>query len=308
MTKNSGKTGGARKRVMVLGNCVAERLQAMLARYPGFGGGYEIVPAPAVHTLLKAERLQSLAATALACDVVFTQPLFNFGPCNTEALRTAPGWEDAAGSGNEPADGRNGRRLVLFASPDFEAYFPDAVHLAGKENPRFEPILDWDSSIIFSCFCRGVSIFEVEDIYFNHPLFRPEAAKKTIAASLERYIRREQGLDLPTREFVFRNYAGTKLFHSPKHPADELLRVMLRDMAVALGLEKDAPAPEPDGFGFNQWPLVTRHHEYFSFVGQEYFMLAGQRRSLEDTAMAYYNFYEFHPHVVEANKDKIIPV
>lgn len=26
------------------------------------------------------------------------------------------------------------------------------------------------------------------------------------------------------------------------------------------------------------------------------------RHSIEDVAMAYYNFYEFHPHVAEANR------
>ena len=285
---------GERRRVMVLGNCVAERLCRMLVEYPGFADAFTMLPTPMIHTVTDPARLQTLAEAAHTCDIVLTQPLFSFGPCNTEELRKTlrPG----------------AQRLILFSSPDFEAYFPDVLRLEGKENLRFEPILDWDSAIIFSCFLAGVSIFEVEAIYRNHPLFHSEAVEKSITSALETYVRREQGLDLPTKAFVLRNYAGTRLFHSPKHPVDSFLLLMLRDMAAALGLDRNAPASAVDGFGFNSWPVITRHHGRFTFPEQDYFLLAGKRYGLEDVAMAYYNFYEFHPHVVEANKDKAIAV
>ena len=324
----------ARQRVMVLGNCVAERLQFLLPEYPGFARSFEIVPAPMIHTLTKPEQWHALAEEALSCEIIFTQPLFSFGPCNTAELRKAleQGTRKSAAAGSPASIPRQpeeqvskeeyapqhdpmpaaaepkGKRLILFSSPDFEAYFPDVIWLKDKENLRFKPILDWDSSIIFSCFCAGISIFDVEDIYRNHPLFHPAAMDKKIAAALELYLQRENGLDISTKARVIRNYAQTKLFHSPKHPVDSLLGMMLRDTAVALGLNAEAPLPDIDGFGFNQWPVITRHHSRFSFPEQDYFMLAGKRCGLEDVAMAYYNFYEFHPHVVEANKDKIIPV
>lgn len=284
---------GERRRVMMLGNCVAERLCRMLAGYPGFVDAFIMLPAPMIHTVTDPARLRNLAEEARTCDIVFTQPLFSFGPCNTDELRKSL---------------RPNTRLILFSSPDFEAYFPDVIHLKGKENLRFEPALDWDSSIIFSCFLAGVPIFEVETFYRNHLLFQTEAMEKTVASALETYVRREQGLDLSTKSFVLRNYAGTRLFHSPKHPVDSFLLMMLRDMAAALGLDPNAPAPAVDGFGFNSWPVITRHYGRFAFPEQDYFHIAGQRCSLEDVAMAYYSFYEFHPHVVEANRDKAVPV
>jgi len=286
-----------RQRVMVLGNCVAERLQFMLLKYPGFSETFAITPALPIHTLTRPEQWQALADEALFCDIIFTQPLFSFGPCNTTELRKTLGQktQDAGG------------RLILFSSPNFEAYFPDAIVLKGKEKLRFNPILDWDSSIIFSCFCNGVSIFDVKEIYCNHPLFHPAAADHKIAASLELHLQREKGLDVATKNHVIRNYRQAKLFHSPKHPADALLGMMLRDMAASLGLDPGVPLPPMDGFGFNQWPVITRHHKRFAFPEQDYFILAGKRCSLEDASMAYYNFYEFHPHVVEANRDQIMP-
>ena len=285
-----------RKRMMVLGNCVAERLQSMLPAYPGFREAFVMTPAPPIHTMTKPEQWQELAEAALSCDIIFTQPLFNFGPCNTAEFRKAFGQEAP----------ETGGRLILFSAPNFEAYFPDAIVLKGKENLCFNPVLDWDSIIIFSCFCSGVSIFDVEDIYCNHPLFCPVEMDQKITATLELYQQREKDLDVSTKNHVIRNYKQTKLFHSPKHPVDSLLVMMLRDMAAYLGLNPDAPPPPVDGFGFNQWPIITRRHQRFTFPEQDYFILAGKKCSLEDTIMAYYNFYEFHPHVVEANRDKII--
>ena len=293
MMERNGQGVPEKRRVMVLGNCVAERLQFLLAGYPGFGASCSIVPAPMIHTLTSPEQWDILAEEARACDIIFSQPLFSFGPCNTGELRESLGGE---------------QRLVLFSSPDFEAYFPDAIVLREKTKLRFKPTLDWDSSIIFSCFVRGVSIFDVEDIYLNHSMFQAKATHERTASSLEAYTRREQNLDISTLPFVIRNYSAIKLLHSPRHPIDSFLLMMLRDMAAELGLARDAEAPEVDGFGFNQWPVITRHHNRFSFPEQAYFMLAGKQCSLEDVAMAYYNFYEFHPHVVEANKDKLIAI
>ena len=289
---------GKRQRVMVLGNCVAERLQSMLLRYPGFHEAYTLTPALPIHTLTTPEQRQATADAARACDILFTQPLFSFGPCNTAELRKK--FEQ------EKPDA--GRRLILFAAPNFEAYFPDAVSLKGKRKLRFEPILDWDSSIIFSCFCSGVPVFDVADIYCSHPCFHPTAMDQKIAAALELYLQREQGLDIATKNHVVHQYKQSKLFHSPQHPADSLLGMMLRDMAASLGLDSGASLPAVDGFGFNQWPVITRRHQRFTFPEQDYFVLAGKRCSLEDAAMAYYNFYEFHPQVVEANRDRILVV
>ncbi len=305
------------KRVIVLGNCAAERLRFMLEQYSGFSAAFQMAPAPMIHAVKEPSELRALADLALSCDVIFTQPLFNFGPCNTMALREALG-EDAYCAQKDrisgPEDshassasyGLGGRRLFIFSSPDFDAYFPDAIYLSHKENLRLPQVLDWDSSIIFSCFCQGASIFEVEEIYLNHPMFKAEAVGQRVAQGLERYALREQGLDIGSQAFFFKNYAAAKLLHSPRHPVDDFLFVLLRGMAGALGLEPNASLPPLGGFGFNQWPVITRHYPRFKFAEQAWFVVAGKKYGIEDVAMAYYNFYEFNPHVVEANQDKII--
>lgn len=284
----------ARRRVTVLGNCVAHRLQFLLEAHPAFSERYELVHAPMIHTLRDPAEWDGLARAALACDIIFTQPLFSFGPCNTEALAAALPPE---------------RTLLTFSSPLFEAYFPDVIVLDGISDLKFSPILDWDSRIIFSCFVAGMSVFDVPAAYRRHALFRTEAMRRAVADALEACAARDQGVDLGVAAFVARHYAGTRLFESWRHPAPPLLARMLGDLGAALGLPLDpnhmALVPA-HGFGFNQWPLLTTPHGLFHFPEQAFFRIGGREVSLEDAAMAYYNFYEFHPHVVERNLDKIV--
>ena len=282
-----------RKKVVFLGNCVAQRLQNLLPRYPGFGDGHEIVPAPMIHLLRDEAEWQSAADLALNCDLLCSQPLFNYGPCNTENLR---------------ASLREGQSLIVFSSPNFEAYFPDAIVLQGA-GAKEKHILDWDSSIIFSCYLRGLSIFAVEEIYRNHPLFCAENLQKRVDAALERYISRERNVDLSTSVYAIRNFARRKLFHTPKHPVDSFLQMMLAQVADCLGLPALAEEAVPvEGFGFNQWPVLTGKHNLFTFPEQSYFVIGGQRVSLEDAAMAYYIFYDANPEIVEANRNQALEI
>ena len=278
-------------KIIVLGNCVANRLQEMLVACPAVAQQYELVQAPMIHLLHDPLQWDALAAKALCCDCILTQPLFSFGPCNTNSLR-------------ERLSSK--QRLVVFPSPDFEAYFPDVVHLKRPDNPKFPPILDWDSSIIFSCYAKGISVFDVARIYRNHWLFRGSSVMEGIASTLHKYAERERGVDIQSLPHVLRHYAKSKLFHSPKHPADSLMELLWQGLGKALALGPHTSQPQVQGFGFNQWPLVTWQHKLFHFPAQEYFVIGGRQTSLEDTAMACYNFYEFHPQMVQWNMDKVI--
>lgn len=286
--------GRARRRVTVLGNCVAHRLQFLLEAHPAFSERYELVHAPMIHTLRDPAEWDGLARTALSCDIILTQPLFHFGPCATAALNSAL---------------PPGRTLLTFSSPLFEAYFPDVIVLDGKTDLKFPPILDWDSRIIFSCFVAGVPVFDVPAVYRHHALFRKEAMSRAVAAALKACAARDQGVDLGVAAFMARHYAATRLFESWRHPAPSLLARMLGDLGAALGLPRDKnhlALVHAHGFGFNQWPLLTASHGLFHFPEQAFFRIGGRNVGLEDAAMAYYNFYEFHPHVVERNRDKIL--
>lgn len=278
-----------RQRVIVLGNCVADRLQHMLGAHPCFEDAYTLTYAPMIHTQRTAAQTDALAAAAAECDIILTQPLFNYGRCNTVCLRAALHPE---------------QRLYVFSAPNFEAYFPDVLHLEGKGPYASSTPLEWDSKIIFSCFIAGVSILDVEDIYLNHPLFHESAVRAALERTLEIYAVREQGVDIGTKDFMLRNFAAYKLFHTWNHPAEPLLAVMLGRLLRVLGLPRDAACLglARDGFGFNQWPVITRHHGMFQFQEQPWFVVAGQKFTIGDIAMAYYNFYEAHPDVVERNR------
>ena len=159
-----------RKRICVLGNCVAYRLQMMLAAHAELTERYALVYMPTVYEIARLPdrdtELERLARRALSCDIILSQPLFSFGPCNTRQLRDrlSPG-----------------QKLLTFSAPDFGGYFPDVCWLSGKTRLRFAPVQDWDSRIIFACYVRGVSIFEVERIYLSHPMFGPRAMLENVA-------------------------------------------------------------------------------------------------------------------------------
>lgn len=281
-----------RKSICVLGNCVAHRLQNMLAANAALREHHTLVYMPMIHERARLpngdSELERMAQIALSCDCILTQQLFNFGPCNTRELR---------------AGLSSGQTLLTFSAPDFGGYFPDVCHLSGKTRLRFNSVLDWDSRIFFACFVKGVSIFEVEQIYLTHPMFGQKAMLTNAAASLERYAKREQGVDIPTGDYVARHYRARRLFYSDMHPADEVLALLRNRVLEALNLPplpESAPL-EVESFGFNRWPVITRAQCPFRFPGQEYFLLANVRHSIEDVAMSYYSFYDFHPHVVEAN-------
>lgn len=280
------------RRVMILGNCVAERLQTLLASRSALQGAWEVVPAPMIHRVAAGPEMDALAARALQCDIVFTQPLFHYGACNTENLRAALPQE----------------RVVVFSAPNFEAYFPDVLHLpaprAVGEEQAFPPPLEWHSRIMLGCYTAGVPAADVEPLYVRHALFRAPAVQEALDKSWANYARREQGVELGTLPMVQQQYASAPLFHTWNHPGDEILHCLCAGMLHRLGVENaQALAAElcaGQGFGFNQWPIITRHHKLYSFDERAYFTVAGQRVGIGDVAEGYYNYYRFHPQWVEA--------
>lgn len=277
--------------LMVLGNCVADRLSGLLAGCELLRGQWKVCPVPMIQQVSAGPDTDALAARAAHCDLVFSQPLFSYGACNTENLRFVLG-----------------ERLITFSAPNFEAYFPDVLTVPGAgAEERFPPPLEWHSRIMVQCRAAGIPVEEVADIYVSHGLFRASAMRRTLDRTWEKYARREQDVDLATLDLVRREYAREALFYTWNHPGDKVFALLFRGMLRVLGF--NAAAQEAAlrairngawGFGFNIWPIITRHHDLFAFPGREWFCVAGERVSIETAAVGYYTYYDFHPHVFEA--------
>ncbi len=152
--------------LMVLGNCVAERLAGLLAGHEALRGKWHVLPAPVIQRVRAGEESDALAARAARCDLVFSQPLFSYGACNTASLRPVLG-----------------ERLVTFSAPNFEAYFPDVLTVpGGGAEERFPPPLEWHSRVIVQCRAAGVPLEEVSGVYLNHTLFRAPAVRRALGA------------------------------------------------------------------------------------------------------------------------------
>ena len=137
----------------------------------------------------------ALAARAARCDLVFSQPLFSYGACNTASLRPLLGG-----------------RLVTFSAPNFEAYFPDVLNVpGGGAEERFPPPLEWHSRVIVQCRAAGLPLEEVTEVYVNHVLFRAPAVRRALERTWEKYARREQDVALGTLDMARREYAREAL-------------------------------------------------------------------------------------------------
>ena len=311
--------------LMLLGNCVAQRLERLVEACAGQarsgGGGWRVLRATPVYqaaTGPEPERaLAEMAARAESCDLVFSQPLFRYGPCNTEELRA-----------------RLGDRLRLFAAPNFEAYFPDVMDLGAPRDPlRVAPPLDWHSRILVLCKAAGTPPEEAQALYMAHPLFRERAVAAALARTWRTYERREQGLDIGTLDVARRWFDREALFYTWNHPAERLMAVLLDGILAHLGMgaqaraaaltgvgwrggaPDSAPAGAPGeaagadeaggvipewSFGFNSWPIITRHHRLFAFPGRERFRVAGTEVDVATMALAWYNWYDLHPRTYAA--------
>lgn len=292
-------------KLILLGNCVAERLTLLLSALfnareqwcPALDMSWEIAHRAPIYNLPQ-EEIAPLAREVLQCDLVFSQPLFSFGPCNTEALRP-----------------QLGNRLHLFSAPNFEAYFPDVLEIRPYPEPlKFSPPMEWSSKVIVKCKAAGIPSEEVGNIYPNHSMFKAESVANAIITSLEIYKRRDTDVEIGSFDFVKNNYTNEPLFYTWNHPGDSLLKHLLIGILRVLGLdEKQRQAAiaflpwAKDcadgwaywGFGYNEWPIITRWHNYFHFPGREYFRIGGQKLSITDVAIAWYNFYDHHPQIYQ---------
>ena len=292
-------------KLVVLGNCVAERLCLLLkglmdARercLPFLSEAWDVIHVAPVHGM-SPEELGHLARLAFECDCVFSQPLFRFGSCNTENLRE-----------------KLGSRLHLFSAPNFGAYFPDAMDIRPYPEPvKFAPPLEWHSKVIVQCREAGMDTEEIGNIYPYHRLFKSDQVKAAIDRSLEIYARRDADVEIGSLDFVKNNYMREPLFYTWNHPGDALFRHLLEGMLETLGVDRSQARQAMEyvpwagnfsegwsswGFGFNAWPIITRRHDLFRFPGREWFKIEGERVSISTAALGWYRFYNEHPAIYE---------
>lgn len=280
-----------KKTLTVLGNCVAERLLLMLRSHPGLLEAFDIKRFNII-PYIKKKDLKHVAKLVQEYDIIFSQPLFNYGPCNTSEIRK---------------NLKPHQELIIFSSPEFSAYFPELHHFNNSVPSTTPKPLEWDSRIIFSCFVNKVPLHEVEAIYTSHWFFHKKNMLEHIDKSLENYVKREQGVDLSTLTYFLQNFRKERLIHSPRHPTLSFLKVMYDMMIDALGLPKLEPQMKTQmewaklDFNQHQLPIITRNHDLFAFPEQDDFVIVDKRLSIERMAADYYQFYEHHPRFVVAN-------
>lgn len=290
------------RKVIVLGNCVAERLGLILASIFSYvnenqpSNQWELIPCPPIYNVKGMEGWQKQADLAASADLVFTQPLFNFGPCNTSELQK-----------------RHCSHLHVFSAPNFEAYFPDCLETGyHSQKLKMPPPLDWHSKILLQCKAGNIPPEEVPGIWKNHPVFKKDSLLKAIDASFALYEKRETNVEIGTLETVKELYRKEPLFFSFRHPGDRIFRKMLGGMlpfmdyspSVAESILRRVPFREnlsdPHawsewGFGFNAWPIMAADQNVFDFPNRDFFRIAGSEYNFTEAAKLWYAWYDEHP-------------
>lgn len=292
-------------RVIVLGNCLADRLASLLEpilerhnEKQAPESQWQLVRVPPVYNLpISAFTVETVAELARQCDVVFTQPLFNFGELNTCELQ------------------KSNLRLHTFSAPNFGAYFPDIIHpgnFRGKE--KFPPPLDWHSRIFIEFKADNGNGADLENFYLSHPVFRENNMARLLEQSWSVYEHREQNVEIATLNTVREHYDSEILFYTWKHPADRIIRHILGEFLLRLNFSRKEvdntlarmPFQEkmdhPEiwsywGFGFNAWPVISRHSRLFSFPGREFFRIAGRQVDILTAGLLWFQYYDEHPQI-----------
>lgn len=290
-------------KVIVLGNCLAQRismlLEPILDRYnkgKALESQWQLVPVPPVYNLPFSKfTRENVAELACQCDVVFTQPLFNFGPLNTGELQ------------------KRCLRLHTFSAPNFEAYFPDIIHPGNfEEKEEFPPPLEWHSRIFLEFKAGNGNPLDLEKFYFSHPVFHGRNIRKLLEKSWSQYERREQDVEIGTLNIVRNFYASEILFYTWKHPADRIIRQILSEVLVRLNFSRKEvekiitlmPFQEKNnhpeiwsywGFGFNAWPVISRHTRLYNFPGREFFRIQGRQLDILTAGLLWFKYYDQHP-------------
>lgn len=294
-------------KVIVLGNCLAERLALLLDpilekrnKEKSLESQWRLVKVPPVYNLpISGFTREKVAELARQCDVVFTQPLFNFGALNTIEFR------------------KTNSRLHTFSAPNFDAYFPDIMHPQKfDEKEEFPPPLEWHSRIFLEFKAANGNLADLEDYYLAHPLFREKNMREALERSWSVYERRERDVEIGTLNIAREFYASEILFYTWKHPADRLIRHILSEILIRLDFsatEVEATlarvpfqerADHPEiwsywGFGFNAWPTISRHSKIFSFPGREFFRFGGQQADILTAGLLWFKYYDHHPLIFE---------
>lgn len=290
-------------KVIVLGNCLAERLALLLEpilaqRNKGqkLECQWQLVKVPPVYNLpFSTFTRENVAELAKQCDVVFTRPLFNFGALNTAELQ------------------KRHLRLHTFSAPNFEAYFPDIIHPGKFEEEKFPPPLEWHSLIFLEFKASNKSLANLEAFYFSHPVFHAKNIATLLEKSWSVYKQREQNVEIGTFNIVRDFHASEILFYTWKHPADRIIRHLLSGILARLNFSRNEvesalnriPFQERAGnldiwsywgFGFNAWPVINRSHLY-TFPGREFFRIQGQHLNILQAGIRWFEYYDQHPHV-----------
>jgi hypothetical protein len=279
--------GGALARILILGNCQAQLIEAMFLQ---FSPGIELQRFPPVFEMTWLDEGPVARAMASA-DVVFAQ-------------RTAPDfplpWLTPAG-----LRAALGERAVIWPNIYFDGYFPRTqyIYRAGGRK-LLSPLEDYHLAPFVDAYRRGISPREAARSLFDLPDNDP------FEASYAELERRERESDLRISDMLRWMTIRSRAFYTPNHPTNAVLAELAARMAAHAGLPFDRGSAAAFALRLNRiyiaaFPGIVRHmHLPFDqvtvFRGRDVLTAdaqgvhLGEARSflVEELAEAFWKIYE----------------
>lgn len=281
-----------KKRAIVFGNCQAAAIAAILADHEPFFDRFEITRTRAVHVLQPDER-EKLLADAAECDLLIHQPVSDaYQPASTARLISVL---------NPLAE------AVSFPVCWFDAYFPDMTYLNSSGGKATTDLFDYHSRVFFFAYRAGMTTDEATSLY-SDDLASPSTLEAIVRRNLQALAKREEQLSVKISGFIERNYRDKCLFFTINHPTGHLLYFVVDAILRNLGLDtlsSEVKRKHATALGAFRWqaaPSIYRGLE-LSFSGQGFFTSKAIHLDTRSAAKHYYEFYDAHPNVVEANSN-----
>jgi hypothetical protein len=287
----------SRLKFSIYGNCQVRPLSKILQCSTEFSLIYQEVFVAPLH-LISQDEVDRFAKTIGNLDLFIHQPvsarLFQGTRLlGTERLLTCV---------------RDSARVISFPVAYFTGYNPEAVYLRDKNgNAVVDGFCAYHDLNILKAYHHGMTWRECVSHIQKSAIYTSELLETNLADSLGRLRERERVTDVTISAFIEKNWREQRLFFNFNHCSNSLLLHEANQILHLLGLPTLDPAiltGRPEHLGDTRLFVYPHVRKYFALsFAEEPMQVSGRAFTLDDTIMAYFEYYSTRHELVRDNID-----
>lgn len=276
-----------KRKIFIQANCQSHAIKNIFSKLDRLNEKYEFLPVKPVH-LWKEEEKEDIFRQIKEADIFLHQPVFekNFGIFASENLAKYLK-RDAV--------------VVSFPNLYFTGYHPQAMYLKDKSGKKIDGPFDYHDRNIIKAYKNGLTVNEVEKIFFDDDFYSKEEIEKNIEESLKDLEDRERFTTIKMAHIIRSSMKGRKLFHIFNHPTNEMIFVLVNEILERLeerALSEEEMAQFPNEMlGQIQFPIYKSVQKYFG-IDEEISLYANKRKYFPESMLkAYYEEFDYYDYI-----------